>query len=167
MLRRLVLCAIVVSGLLVVGREAFADDTIITCPATAHKNTNVPVTVKFKNHDTAKALQITRAALALHLGNVTLIGPIVFQMFSQQFPSGITVSPATFVPPPAGCVGCAGSVIPTTATVMLTPPNGIPIPAQARLGTFITVGLQFFGTFGTSTIRESIGGDACQIEIVP
>ena len=157
MMRRLAVYVILVSGLLLVGTEAWADEDVkMTCPATARRNTSVPVTVTFRNHKT-KTVQVTRAALGMHLGNVTLIGPLVFTIPTTTVPA------ATFVPPPPSCFGCQGSTISATATL----PVNIPIPAQARPGTFISVGLGFFGFVGTSTVREALEAGGCTIEIVP
>ena len=164
MMKRLALYAVAVSGLglLLVGTEAWAEEKAhpkLTCPATgtARRNTSVPITVAFRNDDTTKSLSITQAALALHLGNVTLIGPLVFHIPTT------TLNAATFAPPPPGCSPCLGSIIPAEATLAVS----VPIPAQARPGTFVSIGLGFFGNLVGSSIRKELGSDGCTLEIVP
>jgi hypothetical protein len=41
------------------------------------------------------------------------------------------------------------------------------IPGQARPGSFVSVGLGFFGNIGSNPTRERLGHEGCVIEIVP
>lgn len=164
MTRRAIAFAIAVVGCMLLAPDARANGVEvrgISCPETARRNTflNPAVVVSFENWNATQDATVTRGALALHLGNVTLIGPLAFSV-----PANTTVPRGTVNPPPPGCFDCPSSVTPGTAS--LTVPN-VRIPFQARPGTFITVGLGFFGTIGADTTRKELGGEACVIEIIP
>lgn len=130
----------------------------VACPETARRNTTISAAVSFQNFDpvVTNDIAVTRGALALHLGNVNLVGPLAFSV-----PAGTMIPHASFGAPP--CPGCPAPLIAGTAS--LTVP--VRIPPQARPGTFVSVGLGFFGTKGADPLRKELGGEACVIEIVP
>src|SRR5947208_15252591 len=83
--------------------------------------------------------EVTRGALLLHDGNVTIVGPVAFSV-SVSVPGG-----------------AAGSVV-------LTIP--VQIPYYASTGTFVSVGFSFLGPNESGNrVVKGLGG--CTIEIVP
>lgn len=125
-------------------------DTVIACPATASPGP-VSVTVTFRNR-TQVARNVARAALIVHAGKLSVLGPRVVSLATQ-------VPAATLGDPP--CAGCAPAVTPAVVTRDLS----ILLPAQARPRSFVSLGLVFFGQVGTDPKRRLLGSDACTIEI--
>lgn len=157
MVRRWWASAVVAGASLVVfsgAARASGADVGITCPETARRNQQITATARFENWS-AETVTVTRGALGLHLGNVTLVGPLAFQV-NATVPGG-----ALGTPP------CTGCFAPFNPGVSAPVPVSVRIPAQARPGTFVTVGLGFFGTQGADPTRREIGSDACIIEITP
>lgn len=150
MVGRWVASAVALAACVATYGDAFAgagSDVLVTsCPETARRNTTVDITVELQNWDQLDSITVTKGALGLHLGNVTLVGPLVF-----------SVPPGTIVP--------LAALAWEPGTQSMTVP--VKIPRQARPRTFITVGLGFFGTKGADPARREIGSDACSIEIIP
>ena len=121
----------------------------VTCPATSARNRTITAVVSLRNEN-PQSVAVSRGALLLHLGNVRLIGPLAFSV-TTTIPAATTQSTPPF------------ATVPGTTTVSVP----VLIPAQARPGTFVSVGLGFFGNIGGNPTRERLGHEGCVIEIVP
>lgn len=167
MTTRWLLLAGVVLGCAVLSTEASATNGLsgVRCVSpspledgTAKRNGTVHAMVTFSNGDLDNDLLITRGALGQHLGNVNVVGPIAFGV-------NVVVPRATPLPPNPDCIGCPFPK--QDGQMSLTVP--IRIPQAARAGTFISVGLSFFGRKSNepTQMRHELGSDGCVLEIVP
>lgn len=110
------------------------------CDPTARRGRTVNAAVEVRNQS-GRQLTLTRAALGLHVGNVSFVGPLVVNL-------------------PALPLALASD-----ADASLTVP--VAIPSSARPGTFISVGVSLFGREGASSARRRLGGERCSIEVLP
>lgn len=138
MVKRGSIGSVTLLGLLLLATSAFAGlEVDVSCPDTAKRDTEVSATIKLTN--TGESKTITRGAFAMHLGNLSLVGPIAFAV-SQSLAPNASVS-----------VG----------------PIPVFIPTQARSGLFVSVIFGLLGQNGASPTRELLGDGQCLIEIVP
>jgi hypothetical protein len=114
----------------------------VACPATASRGASIGASVTFRN-GTGTPRTLTRGAAELHAGELNLTGP-------QTFALAAIVPAATGADAP----GTASAVVP------------VMIPARARPGSFVSVGLGFFGRVGDGSTRKLLATERCVIEIV-
>lgn len=119
----------------------------LSCDPTARRGRVVNVAVEVHN-ETGQPLTVTRAALGLHVGNVSFVGPLVVNPLDA-----LTHAPAL----PLTLASDAGG----SFTVPVT------VPSAARPGTFITVGLSLFGRENGTSARRLLNVERCAVEVLP
>lgn len=117
------------------------DAISVTFDNTARRRTTIHARARFDNR-TATTRTVTLAALGLHLGSTSLVGPLAVRL--PQLPLDV-----------------AGGASDVSVDVP------VPIPMQARPGTFASVGLTFYGQHSGEIRRRDLGAAACLVEIVP
>lgn len=138
MVKRGSIWSVTLLGVLLLATSAFASlEVDVSCPDTAKRDTEVSATIKLTNTGGPKT--VTRGFFAMHLGNLSLVGPIAFSV-SQSLSANASVS-----------LG----------------PIPVFIPTQARPGFLVSVIFGLLGQNGASPTRELLGDGQCMIEIVP
>lgn len=107
----------------------------LSCPATAGRGSPFSATLTFKN-DSGASRDVTRGAVALHAGELRLTGPAAVEI-------AVAVSPGAE----------ATRAIP------------IIVPAQARSGSFLTVGVGVLGRVGGDPKQKTLGALTCIVEV--
>jgi hypothetical protein len=132
------LLALILLALPVIATDATARASVhvdAVCPNTAIRGATVGVTLQVDNRDTIPVV-INRGLLAIHLGNLSVIGPTPFTL-SVTLPVG------------PSSIG----------------PISVAIPTSARLGTSISVVFGLLGPLGAGPSRELKASGQCFIEI--
>lgn len=126
----------------------------LACPATARRGAQTTVTATVRN-TTQTARTITRGALAVHEGEMGIVGPRALAVDPV-----LAVAVATLGPPPG--TDCPPSVTPTVVTRDIP----ITVPVKPRTGALVSVNLTLLGTKGASGAPRPLVNDTCAIEIV-